>query len=257
MSIHTMSEIDDADDEDEDEEDISSGRQSRIEQLAKKIMEEEAMLAQYESRQRHGSSNLEPKSVGALKRDPINLNAELDTVSERSEIDEDPTIAESIKRDPSRRKSVEPEKGSFRNQNQRTRSASRERNLVKIKFCWRCHQTGHESFDCTAELQQANWCPRCLESSHWEDSCWVNEQEVFCNICTLPGHLPCVHQTNDFRQRKLVIETFGWLAFKDWFREPEFWSWWNCSGFTNVPLYKLMQHRPHVASPSELQEITE
>ena len=56
------------------------------------------MLAQYESRQRHGSSNLEPKSVGALKRDPINLNAELDTVSERSEIDEDPTIAESIKR---------------------------------------------------------------------------------------------------------------------------------------------------------------
>ena len=83
---------------DEDEEDISSDRQCRIEQLAKKIMEEEAMLAQYESRQRHGSSNLEPKSVGALKRDPINLNAELDTVSERSEIDEDPTIAESIKR---------------------------------------------------------------------------------------------------------------------------------------------------------------
>ena len=61
-------------------------------------MEEEAMLAQYESRQRHGSSNLEAKSGGALKRDPINLNAELDTVSERSEIDEDPTIAESIKR---------------------------------------------------------------------------------------------------------------------------------------------------------------
>ena len=80
--------------------------------------------------------------------------------------------------------------------------------------------------------------------------------QVFCNICTLPGHLPCVHQTNDFRQRKLVIETFGWLAFKDWFREPEFWSWWNCAGFTNVPLYKLMQHRPNVASP-DLQEISE
>ena len=29
-----------------------------------------------------------------------------------------------------------------------------------------------------------------------------------------------MHQTNDFRQRKLVIETFGWLAFKEWFREP-------------------------------------
>ena len=67
-------------------------------------------------------------------------------------------------------------KDSFRSR--RTRSASRERNLAKIKFCWRCHQTGHESFDCTAELQPANWCPRCLESTHWEDSCWVNEQEV-------------------------------------------------------------------------------
>ena len=82
------------------------------------------------------------------------------------------------------------------------------------------------------------------------------EFQVFCNICALPGHLPCVHQTNDFRQRKLVIETFGWLAFKDWFREPEFWSWWNCAGFTNVPLYKLMQHRPNVASP-DLQDIAE
>ena len=92
-------------------------------------------------------------------------------------LDDNLKICPSIS-DPSRRKSVEPEKGSFRNQNQRTRSASRERNLVKIKFCWRCHQTGHESFDCTAELQPANWCPRCLESSHWEDSCWVNEQEV-------------------------------------------------------------------------------
>ena len=71
---------------------------------------------------------------------------------------------------------LQPEKGSFRNR--RTRSASRERNLAKIRFCWRCHQTGHESFDCTAELQPANWCPRCLETSHWEDNCWVNEQEV-------------------------------------------------------------------------------
>jgi len=232
------------------EDDISSGRQSRIEELAKKIMEEEAKLASIE-RTRHSSN--------PVIRDPINLNAELDTVSERSEMEEEP--ADKTNDPKSGRRSADhlqqqpPEKGSFRNR--RTRSASRERNLAKIRFCWRCHQTGHESFDCTAELQPANWCPRCLETSHWEDNCWVNEQEVFCNICTLPGHLPCVHQTNDFRQRKLVIETFGWLAFKDWFREPEFWSWWNCSGFTNVPLYKLMQHRPHVASPTDLQEITE
>jgi hypothetical protein len=60
----------------------SDGRQSRIEELAKKIMEEEAILAQYE-RQRHRSQPTEPK------RNPIDLNAELDTVSERSEIGED------------------------------------------------------------------------------------------------------------------------------------------------------------------------
>ena len=47
--------------------------------------------------------------------------------------------------------------------------------------------------------------------------------QMLCTICTLPGHLPCVHETSDFRQRKLVIETFGWLAFKEWFREPDFW----------------------------------
>lgn len=82
MSVHTMSEVD-ADDEDdeEDEEDISSGRQSRIEELAKKIMEEEARLASIE-RTRHNSN--------PVIRDPINLNAELDTVSERSEIEEEP-----------------------------------------------------------------------------------------------------------------------------------------------------------------------
>ena len=125
-------------------------------------------------------------------------------------LDDNLKICPSIS-DPSRRKSVEPEKGSFRNQNQRTRSASRERNLVKIKFCWRCHQTGHESFDCTAELQPANWCPRCLESSHWEDSCWVNEQEVrkicvkhpsllrtfgFSAISTYNSYLPSIFGTN-------------------------------------------------------------
>ena len=81
MSVHTMSEIDADDEEDEDEEDISSGRQSRIEELAKKIMEEEAKLASIE-RTRHNSN--------PVIRDPINLNAELDTVSERSEIEEEP-----------------------------------------------------------------------------------------------------------------------------------------------------------------------
>lgn len=88
MSITTMSELDDADDEIDEDEDISSGRQSRIEELAKKIMQEEELLAQYE-RHRHGSNDMP-----AAKRDPINLNEELETVSERSEMEEEPSISE-------------------------------------------------------------------------------------------------------------------------------------------------------------------
>ena len=59
---------------------------------------------------------------------------------------------------------------------------------------------------------------RCLETSHWEDACWVEAAHVLCPVCNVPGHLPCVHQATDFRQRKLVIDTFGWLSFKDWFQ---------------------------------------
>ena len=82
MSIHTMSEIE-ADDEDDDE-DFSSGRQSRIEELAKKIMEEKSHLAEIERQQQEQN-----------KRDPINLNVELDTVSERSEIEDEDALRQS------------------------------------------------------------------------------------------------------------------------------------------------------------------
>ena len=66
-------------------------------------------------------------------------------------------------------------------------------------------------------------------------------------------------QTGDFRQRKLVIDTFGWLPFKQWFQvstimfvlliyilrqDRTFRSWWNCSGFTSVPLYSILQRNP-------------
>ena len=82
MSIHTMSEVDEADDEDDD--DLSSGRQSRIEELARKIMEEKTQLAELEKN--------EKRVTQQLSRDPIDLNAELDTVSERSEIEDDESI---------------------------------------------------------------------------------------------------------------------------------------------------------------------
>ena len=44
------------------------------------------------------------------------------------------------------------------------------------------------------QVQPGGWCPRCLETSHWEDTCWVSATEVTCTTCNLPGHLPCIHQ---------------------------------------------------------------
>lgn len=155
------------------------------------------------------------------------LNMDIDTLSERSEEESD-------------REQRQPKQRS-RRQSGRKRSMSRERNVAKIRYCWRCHQAGHENWQCREDVQPGGWCPRCLETSHWEDQCWVSATSVTCPVCSLPGHLPCIHQASDFRQRKLVIDTFGWLPFKDWFQDLTFRSWWNCSGYTGVPLYKILQ----------------
>ena len=129
---------------------------------------------------------------------------DIDTLSERSE-DE----TEKVERQPVQRS---------RRTSGRKRSMSRERSVAKIRYCWRCHKAGHENWQCREEVQPGGWCPRCLETSHWEDECWVEASAVTCPICSLPGHLPCIHQATDFRQRKLVIDTFGWLPFKEWFQ---------------------------------------
>ena len=60
-------------------------------------------------------------------------------------------------------------------------------------------------------------CPRCLGSCAWLDTCWVAWSGVRCGQCGSPGHLETVHLTNNFRHRKILIQTFGWLPFKHWF----------------------------------------
>ena len=170
VSIHS-----DMSDEESDETSEMS-RSRRIEELARKMLEEET--SSKTGRTRH------PSDPGIRTLNEI--MGELDTVSERSEMDEEESVqdeesdsSESSSKSFERycRKKVEmaqsKHKGSLR-----TRSASRERTLARIKYCWRCHQTGHESYDCKAELHPAAWCPRCLESSHWEDDCWVTDKEV-------------------------------------------------------------------------------
>jgi len=200
-----ISEISDLESEDEDPEE----RTRRIESLA-------AMMT------------LQSNKEMEYRRDELNM--EIDTLSERSE--EEGDREEQKPRQRSRRPSG------------RKRSMSRDRNVAKLRYCWRCHHAGHENWQCREDVQPGGWCPRCLETSHWEDACWVEAAHVLCTVCSIPGHLPCIHQATDFRQRKLVIDTFGWLPFKDWFQDLTFRSWWNCSGYTGVPLYKIMQRNP-------------
>lgn len=129
-------------------------------------------------------------------------------------------------------------------------SQEQTQNKSTQKYCWQCYQSGHDHWTCgdTAQCQVSeSWCPRCLETSHWEDDCWVLKQQILCSVCSVPGHLAKVHSTEDFAQRKLVIDTFGWLSFKSWFQDVKFRSWWNCNGFTGVPLYKIMiRNNSHV-----------
>jgi len=119
----------------------------------------------------------------------------------------------------------------------RRKSMSTEKSAMKI----RSQYIASESWDGDQSTHQDAWCPRCLETSHWEDNCWVEATRVLCPVCNVPGHLPDVHLTTDFRQRKLVIDTFGWLLFKNWFLDVEFRTWWSKSGFTGVPLHKIIQ----------------
>lgn len=110
--------------------------------------------------------------------------------------------------------------------------------MSKMLYCWRCHAAGHDSADCGRRSRPGAWCPRCLDSSHWEDGCC--SLRTPCSLCSLAGHDSAVHATTDFRKRRLVVEALGWLAFRHWFREPDFWRWWNQSGCTGVPLYAIV-----------------
>ena len=57
-----------------------------------------------------------------------------------------------------------------------------EFNYPLSRYCWQCYQSGHDHWTCgdTAQCQVSeSWCPRCLETSHWEDDCWVLKQQVY------------------------------------------------------------------------------
>ena len=171
---------DDEDDADDDEPEDEAAQQRRIEELSRRIMVEKERLEQLEK----------------VKREAMAAEEKgLDTLSERSEDEEEKSDRRKLRRSSvsnERKKKdffsiplslnslqiTSSSKSGGSGRSRRTRSASRDRSLVKIKFCWRCHQTGHESFDCSAEMNPGNWCPRCLESNHWEDNCWIDSKQV-------------------------------------------------------------------------------
>ena len=115
-----------------------------------------------------------------------------------------------------------------------------------VRYCWQCHSAGHDQLSCDKTTltgpspDTAGLCPRCLQTDHWEDDCPLTTAPVLCTVCSSPGHLTAVHSAQDFTHRKLIIDTFGWLSFKHWFTDLEFRSWWNSSGFTGVPLTKIV-----------------
>jgi len=157
---------------DSDEEDHSNSENvldvhKMIEEKQEQLAAEKSRLARIEEMARQ---------IMAQKRKELEAAEKgLDTLSERSE-DEDGGEEQGGQREGRREEDDEPA-GNRR----RTRSASRDRSgkgLAKIRYCWRCHQTGHESFDCRKEVRPGQWCPRCLESTHWENECWVDEKQV-------------------------------------------------------------------------------
>ncbi len=52
---------------------------------------------------------------------------------------------------------------------------------------------------------------RCLELTHWEDTCWVEQAGVLCPICSIPGHLPCVHQVTNHSYTTTTLKRFSYL----------------------------------------------
>lgn len=113
----------------EDTEDTDEKRKARIEELSKKmILDDKSYLPPISLSYQDGLETVSEESDDQEKADALKMEASSVTTSV-------------IKTSRSRR----------------TRSASRDRSLAKIRYCWRCHQTGHESFDCEAELHPGNW----------------------------------------------------------------------------------------------------
>lgn len=106
-------------------------------------------------------------------------------------------------------------------------------------LCGRCHLPTHRTGACT-EFGTVS-CPRCLDWGHWEDSCHTLDgaNPTVCQRCSYTGHTEAVHDTEDFNQRRAVVDAVGWEPFQNWFYEQTFRGWWQVTGCVGVPLYRI------------------
>merc|ERR1719350_1932913 len=124
----------------------------------------------------------------------------------------------------------------------------------EMELCGRCHLPTHKTKACP-EFGTLS-CPRCLEWGHWEDACWTQDGEPHvCSKCDYEGHTEVVHDAEDFKQRRAVVDTLGWEPFQNWFYDQTFRGWWQVTGCVGVPLYRIYPRR--TAWRTEKPEVTE
>ncbi len=95
-----------------------------------------------------------------------------------------------------------------------------------LRLCSRCHEPDHETAACRefGDLR----CPLCLEWDHWHDTCPAGrlcdggDRKPVCPACSTDGHAAAVHETDDFKQRRIIVDTVGWEPFREWFYEANF-----------------------------------
>jgi len=124
----------------------------------------------------------------------------------------------------------------------------------EMALCGRCHLPTHKTKVCP-EFGTLS-CPRCLEWGHWEDACWTQDGEPHvCSRCDYEGHNEAVHDAEDFKQRRAVVDTLGWEPFQNWFYDQAFRGWWQVTGCVGVPLYRIYPRK--TAWRTEKPEVTE
>jgi len=59
----------------------------------------------------------------------------------------------------------------------------------------------------------------------------------------LDADSPICDRMDEYNQRRACIDEHGWEPYREWFYDPAFRAWWQVTGCTGVPLYKIYQRK--------------